>query len=127
MHQHGGDRPPALVEVSLDGHALSGHVRVGSQVKGCVGGQDNGLEQTVQAIMGDSRDIDELCLTAVLLRDQAELGELAANPNRISRGLVDLVDRDHYGHVGCLGVVEGLDGLRHHTVVGRDDQHRDIR
>ncbi len=40
--------------------------------------------------------------------------------------LVDLVDRDHDRHVGRLGVVQRLDRLRHHAVVGRDDQDHDV-
>ena len=45
---------------------------------------------------------------------------------RVGALLVDLVDRDHDRHVGRLGVVERLDGLRHHAVVGRDHQDHDV-
>ena len=31
------------------------------------------------------------------------------------------------GTDGGLGVVDGLDGLRHDAVVGRDHEHRDVR
>ena len=41
--------------------------------------------------------------------------------------LVDLVDRDDDRHLGLLGVVDGLDGLRHRAVVGGDDQDDDVR
>ncbi len=41
-------------------------------------------------------------------------------------GQVDLVKRHHDRHAGCLGVGDGLDGLRHHAVVGGDDQDDDI-
>ena len=126
MHQHGGDRATSLVEVRLNGHALGGHVRVGPQVEGRVGGQDDGLEKTVQTFVGDGGDVDELRLAAVLLGHQSELRELAADPHRVGGGFVDLVDRDHDGHIGRLGVVEGLDGLRHHTIIGCDDEHRDV-
>ena len=40
--------------------------------------------------------------------------------------LVDLVDRHHDRHVGGLGVVDRLHRLRHHAVVGRDHQDRDV-
>ena len=39
---------------------------------------------------------------------------------------VDLVDRDDDRHVGRPGVVDRLDGLGHHAVVGRDDEHDDV-
>ena len=39
---------------------------------------------------------------------------------------VDLVDGHHDRHLGRLGVVDGLDRLRHHAVVGGHDQHDDV-
>ena len=41
-------------------------------------------------------------------------------------GQVDLVDRDDDRHLGRLGVGDGLDGLGHDAVVGRDDQDDDV-
>ena len=71
-------------------------------------------------------DVDEHRLAAVLLGHQAVLGELAAHLGRVGAFLVDLVDRDHDRHVGRLGVVERLDGLRLHAVVGRHHEDRDV-
>ena len=42
-------------------------------------------------------------------------------------GLVDLVQRHHDGHVRGLRVVDGLDGLRHHAVIGSNHQDDDVR
>ena len=39
---------------------------------------------------------------------------------------VDLVDRDDDRHLGRLGVVDRLDRLGHHAVVGRDDEDDDV-
>ena len=101
-------------------------VRVGPQVQRGVGGEQDRLEQLVDvdALLG--RDVDEHGVAAVLLGDQAVLGELLADLGRVGALLVDLVDRDHDRHVGRLGVVERLDRLRHHAVVGRDHQDRDV-
>ena len=41
-------------------------------------------------------------------------------------GAVHLVDRDDDRHVGGLGVVDRLDRLGHHAVVGGDDEHDDV-
>ena len=71
-------------------------------------------------------DVDEHRVAAVLLGDQAVLGELLADLVRVGPLLVDLVDRDHDRHLGRLGVVERLDRLRHDAVVGRDHQHDDV-
>ena len=40
--------------------------------------------------------------------------------------LIHLVDGDDDGDVGGAGVVDGLDGLRHDAVIGRDDQDDDV-
>ena len=126
LDQHGGDRAAAPVEVGLDGDTLGVLVGVGPQVERGVGGQQDRLEQVVdvQALLGG--DVDEHRVAAVLLGHQAVLGELAADLGRVGALLVDLVDRDHDRHVGRLGVVERLDGLRLHAVVGRDHQDRDV-
>ena len=71
-------------------------------------------------------DVDEHRLAAVLLGHQVVLGELLADLGRVGALLVDLVDRDDDRHVGRLGVVERLDGLRHDAVVGRDHEDRDV-
>ena len=72
------------------------------------------------------RDVDEHRVAAVLLGDEVVLGELLADLGRVGVRLVDLVDRDDDRHVGRLGVVERLDGLRHDAVVGGDDEDRDV-
>ena len=41
-------------------------------------------------------------------------------------GLVDLVDRDDDRHVGCLGVIDRFERLRHDAVIGCDDDDDDV-
>ena len=41
-------------------------------------------------------------------------------------GLIDFVDGHDDGHFGGFGVVDGFLGLRHHAIVGGDDQHDDV-
>ena len=71
-------------------------------------------------------DVDEHRLAAVLLGHEVVLGELLADLVGVGPLLVDLVDRDDDRHVGRLGVVQRLDRLRHHAVVGRDHEDRDV-
>ena len=52
--------------------------------------------------------------------------ELLAHAVGVRAGLVDLVDGHHDGHVCGLGVVDGLDGLRHDAVVGGHHQDDDV-
>ncbi len=42
-------------------------------------------------------------------------------------GFIDLVDGDDDRHLRRACVVDRLDGLRHHSIIGRDNQHHDIR
>ena len=72
------------------------------------------------------RDVDEHRLAAPLLRLQAEVGHLGADAVGLRALLVDLVDRDQHRDLGGLRVVDRLAGLRHHAVVGRDHDHRDV-
>ena len=68
LDQGGGHRTTPLIEVSLNGNALSGHIGIGTQIKGCVGSQHDRLEKIIETLMGTSRDIDEHRVAAVLLR-----------------------------------------------------------
>ena len=48
------------------------------------------------------------------------------HPLRVGVVLVDLVDRHDDRHLGRPGVVDRLDRLRHHAVVGGDHEHDDV-
>ena len=54
------------------------------------------------------------------------LDELLAHAGRVGVLAVDLGDRDDDRHLGRARVVDRLDRLRHHAVVGRDDEDRDV-
>ena len=82
--------------------------------------------QLVDALVLLGGDVDEHRVAAVLLGHQVVLGELLADLVGVGPLLVHLVDRDHDRHAGRLGVVERLDRLGHHAVVGRDHEDRDV-
>src|SRR6478736_273561 len=127
LDEDGRDRAAAAVEVRLDDQTLRLALRVRPEVERRVGGQDDRLEQLVEVEVGLRGDVDEHRVAAVLLGHQAVLGQLATDLGRVRLRLVDLVDRDHDRHAGRLGVVERLDGLRHHAVVRRHHEDRDVR
>src|SRR5258707_1144287 len=79
------------VEVGFDRHTLSVLVRVGPQVQRRIRGQQDRLEQRVDAELLLGRHVDEHRLAAVLLGDQVVLGELLADLRRVGALLVDLV------------------------------------
>ena len=84
------------------------------------------LEQVVDAQALQRRHLDDDRVATPSPRDQPLLGELREDALRIGVVLVDLVDGDHDGHLGGAGVVDRLDRLGHHAVVGRHDQHDDV-
>ena len=53
-------------------------------------------------------------------------GELLDDLGGVGFGLVDLVDGDDDRHLRGAGVVDGLEGLGHHAVIGCDDDHDDV-
>ncbi len=126
LHQDGGHRTATTVEVALDRDAAGVLLGVGTQVERRVGGEQDGLEQAVDVQPLLRGDLDEDRVTAVLLGDQVVLGQLLPDLVRVRAFLVHLVDGHDDRHVGRLGVVQRLDRLRHHAVVGRDHQYREV-
>ena len=126
LDEHGCHGTAALVEASLDGHAASVLVGVGAQVEAGVCGEQNGVQDFLDADALLGRHVDEHDVSAVFLGDESEFGELLAHLLRVGAWLVDLVHCDHDRHVGGLGVVERLNRLRHDAVVRRDHEDRDV-
>ena len=125
LHQHGGHRTPPDVEIRLE------HDPARSTLGRCpqildLGHQQYLIKQVLEALAGQSRHLAVDRLPAPGLRNQTLLGHSGHGPLRIGVGAIDLVDRDHDGNVGGFGVVDGLDCLGHHAVVGGHDQHHDV-
>jgi hypothetical protein len=65
-------------------------------------------------------------VAAELLEQHAVLQEVLLHLGHVRCGEVHLVDRHDHRHAGVLGVADRLDRLRHHLVVGGDDQDHDV-
>ena len=91
-----------------------------------VGRQQDHFQQLVDALAGLGRNRNHDGRAAPLFRNQFMGGQFLLDLVDIGAFLVDLVDGDHDLGVGSLGVVDGLDRLRHDAVIGRDDQDGDI-
>ena len=125
LHEDVGDGAAADVEVRLEDDAGGAAVGVGPEVLD-VGHKEERLEEVVHAVAGEGRHRDHLDVAAPVLGDQAVLGELLLHAVGLGLLAVDLVDGHHDRGARRLGVVEGLDGLGHHAVVGRHHQHDDV-
>ena len=125
LDEHRRHRAAARVEMRLDHGAGGRRVRVGLQLLD-LGEQEDVLEQLVEVLLRLRRDVDEDRVAAPVLGGQALVAELALDLVGVGALEVDLVDRDEDRHVGGAGVVDRLDRLRHHAVVGGDDDHDDV-
>ena len=121
----GGDRAAAGVEVGLEHDALARPVGLAASSSSSATSEER-LEQLVDAEALQGATLDDDRVAAPLLGDELVLGELLAHAVRVGVLAVDLGDRDDDRHLGRRGVVDRLDRLRHHAVVGRDHEDDDV-
>ena len=125
LDEHGSHRAAAAVELGFEHGARGGQGGLGAQLLH-VGHQQDHLEQLVQIGLLLGGDVDHDRVAAPVFRDQAAVGQLLLDALGERPGLVDLVHCHHQGHLGGAGVVDGLERLRHHPVVGRHHQHHHV-
>jgi hypothetical protein len=92
-----------------------------------LGLKQDGVQEIVDAVAGLCRDLHHHGVAAPLLGHHLVLRQLLHDLVRMGIRLVDLVDRDDDRDPGGTGVLDRLDGLRHHAVVGRHHQDDDVR
>ncbi len=126
LHQHGGHVAASFFHAAFDDGADGRAIRIRLQIVQ-LGLQQYLFEQIIDPLAGLGRNESALHLTAVLLDQHAVFGQLLENALRVGLGLVDLGNGHHDGHAGSFGVVDGLDRLRHHAIVGRHHQDHDVR
>jgi hypothetical protein len=125
LHEHRGDRTAALVELRFEHRAGGVPLRVRLQLED-VAHEEHHFEQQLDVLLPLRRHLDRHGLAAPLLGHQIELGQLALDALGVRVRLVDLVDRHDDRHVRRLRVVDRFARLRHHAVVGRDDEDDDV-
>ena len=123
--QHGGHAAAAAVELGLHHRAGGGALGIGLQLLQ-VGDQADHLHQQIQVLLLLGGDVHENRGAAPVFRHQAAVGQLLLDALGQGVGLIDLVDRHDDRHFGGLGVVDGLQRLRHDAVIGGDHQHDDV-
>ena len=125
LDERGRDRAAALVELRLDDRADRRSLRVRLELLE-VGDEQDHLDQLVEPDARLRRDRHERHVAAVLLDDDAGLGQLGLDPVGVRVRLVDLVEGDDDRHLGRLRVADRLERLGHDAVIGRDDDDRDV-
>jgi hypothetical protein len=125
LDQGGRNRAAIAVHASLDDRADRGALGVGLEVLE-VGHEEDHVDEVVEAEATLRGDGHERRVAAVLLDDDAGLGQLGLDPIRIGIRLVHLVEGDDDRHLGRLGVADRLERLGHDPVVGRDHDDGDV-
>ena len=125
LHQHGRHRAAAAVELGFDHGAFGGASRIGLEIED-FGLQPDHFEQPVEIRLLGRRDFDVEHVAAERFDLDLVLQQFGAHALGLGVRLVDLVDGDDHRHLRRLGVIDRLDRLRHHAVVGRDHQHDDV-
>src|SRR5712692_463250 len=125
LHQQGGHRTAPAIELRLQNYAARQSIRIRLELKQ-VRGQQYHLEQRVEIHLFLCRHLDHHRIAAPTVPEKTAVGELLLHSIGLRLRLIHLVyghyDRDFSG----AGVVDSLQGLRHHTVVGCYDQHHNV-
>ena len=125
LHKNGHDRAAALVETRFHDRAARRPVRVGLELHD-LGLQHEIFEQLRDACAGLCGDRTDDRVAAPLFGDEVVFGEILLDAVGVRAGEVHFVDRHDDRRPGGLGMVDGLDRLRHDAVIGRDDENGDI-
>jgi len=125
LDDHCGHGATTGLEVGLE------HDASGLSLDACgqlfdLGHHDDLLEQHLDVGALQRRDLHHDGVAAPGFGHEPALGELLEHPRRVCVGTVHLVDGHDDRHLGRPGVVDSLNGLRHHAVVGGHHKDDDV-
>ena len=126
LHQHGRHRAAASssrLSITAPSAVRSGLAR-SSSTSACSRIASSSLSNPV---LFSAETSTSWRLAAHFLHHDLVLQQLLAHAVGVGARPVDLVDRDDHRRVRRLGVLDRLDGLRHHAVIGGHHQHDDVR
>ena len=126
LNEHGCNRTTSLVEVRFDRDTTGRSIRVRLEGKRRIRSQEDRFKELTDTGAFLRRNVDEHDIAAVILSNEPIFGQLTTDLIRGGAFLIDLVDRDHDRHVRCLSVVDRLNGLGHHAVIGSDHEDRNV-
>ena len=125
VDQHGSHRAASAIQLGFQ-HGAGGEALGRCLELLHVRHQADHLHELVEIGVLLRRNIDEDGVAAPVFGQQSTVGQLLLDPVGLRLRLVDLVDGDDERNLGGLGVVDGLEGLRHHSVVGGHHQHHNV-
>ena len=126
LDEHGGDRATTDVEVGLEHDAGGPTLGVGPEVLD-LGDEQEVLEQLVDAVACRARRSRTMMVSPPHASGTSSCSAsccMTRLGSAFSRSI--LLMATTIGHLGGLGVVDGLDRLGHDAVVGGDHEHDDV-
>ena len=117
MNQNSGDITTSLVQSRFDDRTTGTFVWISPQIKH-FGFKQYFFEQFRNTQTGFGRNVVRLVFSAPALHHVVHVGQLMLDLFRICGMFVNLVDGKYDWNTGSRSMVDGLDGLRHHVVVG---------
>ena len=112
-------------DARLDDPALGRPVRLASHVEH-LGERQDGLLEVVHALARLAAGRHHLHVAAVVFELDAPARQVPLDDVNVEAGHVGLVDGHDKGHAGGADVLERLDRLRLHAVVGRHHEHDNV-
>ena len=125
LYKHRCNISTTLVECRFDNSTLCALVRICLQVEK-LSLEEYLLKQFVKVKTLLCRYILTLVLTTPILNKVVHICQLLLNALNISCRLINLIDCKYHRYTRCLCVVDSLDSLRHHAVIGCNDNNSHI-
>jgi len=125
LDQHGGHITTALVQRRFNHITNSFPVWIGLEFKQ-ISFQQDFFQQFVDVQPLFGRNILRLVFATPIFHQEVHLSQCFLDFLRIGTGFVHLVDGKYDGYIGSRSVVDGLNGLRHHIVIGSYNDDGDI-
>ena len=125
LYEQRGNRTAPLIQLRLDNRSGCQLVWIGTEIV-YLGYDQNGFQQITDTGSEFCRDIRVNRISAPFLRHQTKLTHFGNNAFTVRTGLVNFVDCNDNRYTCSLGMVNGLLGLRHYTVIGSDNDNNQI-
>ncbi len=126
LNQHRSHGAAPFIKPCLNDGAFGGAVRISLELFH-IGNQKDGLQKLLDAGFFHGGNRNTRCVAAPFLRDEFVFGQLLHHHLGVSTRFIHFIDGNNDGNFGRLGVVDRFYGLRHNTVIRRDNQHGNIR
>src|SRR5580700_6132728 len=126
LHDHSGYRSATFIHARFQHGSLRRHVGIGLQFAH-VTDQQNHFQQLGNIFLGFGGNFHHHRVAAPIFRHQTLFRQLPLHALYLRVRLIHFVDRDDDRHAGSPRVRNCFFGLRHHAVIGRYDQHDDVR